>query len=69
MRYYEVYRPGCPRPELTTSVRYLTGLPPGTRIERIITDRDGSVIDAEVIDIVDGRPAINGHGKQRPYLR
>lgn len=68
MRYYEVYKPGVRTPLLLSNVKDLTNLPLGTFIWRTITERDGSLIEQEEIEVRDGRAVIQGHGKQRPQI-
>lgn len=68
MRYYEVHVPGRDEPYIVTNARALHDLPAGTRIERIVTDRDGSLVDSEDVPVVDGKAQIGGRGKQRPKL-
>lgn len=66
MRYYEIHLPDSVEPVITTRLRGKKDLPQGTRIEAIITDRDGSLIDSYEIPVVDGKPAVSGRGKHRP---
>lgn len=66
MRYYHVYLPCEDEPVITTRLRGLKNLPEGTRIEAIVTERDGSLADSWDIPIVDGRPDLKGRGKDAP---
>ncbi len=68
MRYYEVHVPGYSDPAIVTNVRKLRDLPEGTRIEAIITDRDGSLVETYDVPVVDGRAQISGKGKQNPRM-
>lgn len=70
MRYYEIYKPGQdPKaPGIATNVRRLKGLPDGTIIRAIITDRDGSAIEVYDVPVVGGRAQIAGRGKRRPAI-
>lgn len=63
MRYYQIYLPGETEPDISTNVRKLHDLPDGTRIEAIVTDRDGDLADSWDVPVVDGKPQISGRGK------
>jgi len=66
VRYYQVYVPGHPEPAIVTNLRRLRGLPDGTRIEAIVTERDGTLADSWEVPVVDGRPKVRQRGKDRP---
>ena len=68
MRYYEIHLPDHTEPLLSTNVRALHDLPDGTRIEAIITDRDGSLIETYEVPVRDGRAVIERKGKHRARL-
>lgn len=65
MRYYEIYLPD-EKPQIVTSIRKLKGLPEGTRIEAIVTERDGTLTDSWNVPVVDGTPHVEGRGKDAP---
>lgn len=58
MRYYEVDQPGQPT-ACTTNVRRLRELPEGTKVWRIITDRDGTRLEQDEIPVLAGRVQIH----------
>ena len=66
MRYYEVHVPGEDEPRIATNVRSLRGLPDGTRVFAIITERDGSLAETYEIPVEDGRVQIRRRGNRRP---
>lgn len=59
MRYYEVYLPegrgNADEPIIATNVRRMQNLATGTRVWRIITDRDGTLIESEELAVNDGK--------------
>lgn len=66
MRYYEVQYPEDIPPALVTNIRKLRDLPPGTTITAIVTERDGSLADSWDVPVVDGKPQVDGRGKDAP---
>ena len=64
MRYYEIRTPDNDQsdPMVTTNLRSIKGLPEGTKVQRIITDRDGSVVDVESIPVINGKAQIAKRG-------
>jgi len=68
MRYYEVRLPDASEPVIVTNVRKLSGLPAGTRIDAVLTDRDGSLIETWDIPVIDGKPDVGGRGKRTAQL-
>ena len=68
MRYYEVHYPNNPEPALVTNVRALRDLPDGTRIDAIITDRDGSLVETYEVPVEQGRALVTGRNKRDAKL-
>jgi hypothetical protein len=71
MRYYEIWTPELTKqreagedviPGMVTNVRSLRNLPEGTTIRRVITDRDGTAVDIEYIDVENGKAKIAKRG-------
>jgi len=63
-RYYEVEWPDGQR-LCTRGVRQLRNLPEGTRAWRMITERDGTVVECDELEVRDGRVQIRGHGVRK----
>lgn len=67
-RYYAVYLPGRKQEDaiITGNVRSMKGLPIGTEIECVITERDGSPVECYPVPVVNGKPQVSRRGKDRP---
>jgi|GEM_PF-4923271 len=68
MRYYEIHVPkeGI---FLASNVRTLRGLPDGTRVYAVVTDRDGSLAETWELPVKNGRVDFkHTEGAQKPKL-
>ena len=60
MRYYEYKLPGSDEWIITSAIRGKR-FPKGTKIRAVITDRDGTILDAWEIPVAeDGKPKLRG---------
>jgi hypothetical protein len=66
VRYYEITQPGDPEPIITTRLRGLKNLPPGTTITACVTERDGTLADSWNIPIENGKPVVRSRNKNTP---
>lgn len=70
MRYYEIRLPGSDsEPILTKNVRQYRDLPEGTFVQWVITDRDGTPIDFQKLDVKNGRVQFLRENVRTPKLR